>query len=468
MNRKQRRAQDKKTGGRRIDTQAPDYAALGAKAYHKGDNLSALEMYARAVEANPKKHDHKVCLAHILRNVSFESFNLKIKELITICLLEKGVDYQDLSKAWYSTIMCDPAFILLRQLVNGKEVQQQNLQECLGNKFLLLGLSRLTVHDVRFEKAMLHARELSENTGFNVVFADYCKRVEYVFCDFSAENAPYYIDDRIKTLGCSGDVVSKLVQNHYEENPYPRWSNIHVQSPPKANLSKTHNHLIAGCGTGFGVCGTAMLYPNARITAIDLSRASLTYAKGKAKELGLKNISFYQGDILNLNSLDQKFDIIECSGVLHHMDDPLVGWKSLLAKLKEGGRMNIGLYSELGRRDVVAARAVVKEQGFTATHASIKAAREYIANLPDDYLAKAVMSRRDFYSLSDCRDLIFHEQEYRFTIPQIKDALDSLGLNFNGFDKQIPSVNTLDDYHKYEQENPDTFKGMYQFWCSRS
>ena len=53
-----------------------------------------------------------------------------------------------------------------------------------------------------------------------------------------------------------------------------------------------------------------------------------------------------QADILNLDQLNQDFDIIESSGVLHHMDEPLIGWKSLTDILKPGGLMNIGLYSE--------------------------------------------------------------------------------------------------------------------------
>ena len=34
------------------------------------------------------------------------------------------------------------------------------------------------------------------------------------------------------------------------------------------------------------------------MTAIDLSRKSLAYAKRKTEELGIKNIEYYQADIL--------------------------------------------------------------------------------------------------------------------------------------------------------------------------
>tara|TARA_R110001592_G_scaffold20926_23_gene84863 strand:- start:1263 stop:2624 length:1362 start_codon:yes stop_codon:yes gene_type:complete len=453
MNRKQRRAQ-KTEGGAGRSAQL-DYAALGTAAYQRGDVPRALECFAQAVTAEPKNHDHKVRLAHILKNISIKSFNPKLKELVLLCLNEKGVDYQDLSRAWYSLILCDPAF-------------KNWPAECLSDPFFLQGISKLTVYDTGFEKTLLRLRAASDNKDFNNAFDDYCARVEHVFSDKPKDMPPPEIDAGIQTLGLLQDDVSQMVRGHYEANPYPRWSSIHVQSAPTANLGKTHRHLVAGCGTGFGLCATALRYPKAAITALDLSRASLSYAKGKARALGLKNITFYQADILNLDALEGTFDVIESSGVLHHMDDPVQGWRCLLHKLKPDGRMHIGLYSEIGRRDVVAARAIVKEQRFAPDHAGIKAARAHITALSSDHPAKPVETRRDFYSLSDCRDLIFHQQEHRFTILKIKAALDELGLKFDTFDHQPVRFETLEEWQRYEEENPDAFKGMYQFWCRRA
>tara|TARA_B100000787_G_scaffold93930_1_gene69343 strand:+ start:154 stop:381 length:228 start_codon:yes stop_codon:yes gene_type:complete len=68
---------------------------------------------------------------------------------------------------------------------------------------------------------------------------------------------------------------------------------------------------------------------------------------------GFKNIEYMQADILDLGNLDKKFDIVESSGVLHHMDDPMAGWKVLTDCLKPAGLMNLGLYSELARPHIV-------------------------------------------------------------------------------------------------------------------
>ena len=85
----------------------------------------------------------------------------------------------------------------------------------------------------------------------------------------------------------------------------------------------------------------------------------------------------------------------------------------------------------------------------------------------------------DFYSLSELRDLLFHVQEHRFNIPQIKNCLTELRLEFCGFEaenkvKQFKLSNIgsddlfdLDKWNTFEQDNPDTFMGMYQFWCQK-
>ena len=83
--------------------------------------------------------------------------------------------------------------------------------------------------------------------------------------------------------------------------------------------------------------------------AIDLSLNSLAYAKRKTGELGLTNIEYRQHDILQLESLTERFDLIESIGVLHHLADPLVGWRILRKRLKPRGLMRIGLYSAIAR-----------------------------------------------------------------------------------------------------------------------
>jgi len=224
-----------------------------------------------------------------------------------------------------------------------------------------------------------------------------------------------------------------------------------------------------------------MRFPGATILAVDLSVTSLAYAKRKTQELGIGNIEYRQADILALASSTDRFDVIECTGVLHHLEDPLAGWNILCSLLRRAGVMRIGLYSEIARRHVVRAREFIVAKGFAATNDGIRACRTAILEQRDDELLARVVRGEDFYSLSGCRDLLFHVQEHRFTLPQIGGLLERLNLEFIGFEfadgapavgykerySDDRSATNLANWHELEAVAPDTFAAMYQFWVRR-
>jgi len=213
--------------------------------------------------------------------------------------------------------------------------------------------------------------------------------------------------------------------------------------------------------------------------AIDLSLSSISYALRKTRELGLKNLDYAQADILKLQSIGRSFDLIEAGGVLHHLAEPMVGWRVLLALLRPGGFMRIGLYSKLARQDVDAARALIAERGYTASAEDIRRCRQELAGLGGGP-ASAVTERLDFFSTSRCRDLLFHVQEHQLTLLEIADFLRQNQLDFLGFDlgggalqmfrQRFPNPGAATDlalWHRFETENPSVFAGMYQFWIRK-
>jgi len=305
---------------------------------------------------------------------------------------------------------------------------------------------------------------------------------------------------QIPCLTSIQDTVSQSVREQYEENPYPRWIKTDVkdkgraigsilQAPPLQfdlegyTSPQQPEILIAGCGTGQHVVNTNSRFSNAKVLAVDLSLSSLSYAARKTAELGLTNIEFAQGDIMELATIERQFDLIECSGVLHHLGDPLAGWQVLTDLLRSNGLMKIALYSEFARQDIVQARSLIAEKAYGASPEEIRQCRQdIIAMAEDGNIQMARLSRsRDFFSLSDCRDLIFHVQEHRFTLPQIKQALKTLNLEFLGFEmhsqatlgefKQAnpdrSALISLEKWHEFEREHPNTFRAMYQFWCRK-
>lgn len=292
------------------------------------------------------------------------------------------------------------------------------------------------------------------------------------------------------------DAVSRLVREQYEQNPYPRWvaagrppryhsiDALMRQECPRAPFVRTGKDapdiLIAGCGTGRHSIDVARQFESARVLAVDLSTASLAYATTRAHALGVTNVEHAQADVLQLGTLGRTFDMIQAGGVLHHLGDPWAGWQVLLSLLRPNGVMYVALYSEFGRRDVVAARAFIAEHGYGSTPDDIRGCRQALMAHADGTPLKNVALFNDFFTTSECRDLLFHVQEHRMTIPGIKRFLAANRLTFLGFElgsrprqqyaarfSDDPAMIDLDHWHAFEQDNPYTFASMYRFWIQR-
>lgn len=303
------------------------------------------------------------------------------------------------------------------------------------------------------------------------------------------------LESNIIALGELNDEVSKKVQQQYLTHPYPRWQSLGESNKndylkalelhfPNENFSslkhsKPLSVLVAGCGTGRHALNLANNFKQLDITAIDLSSRSLAYGQQKAKEMGIDNISFYQADILDQSVLLEPYDLIESSGVLHHMDSPIDGLKALEARLKPGGIIKLGLYSGAARQQVSALRNYLAED-MPTEDSEIRLVREAILQdaIKGDF--SEIITSADFYSLSGCRDLLFHAQEHVFDIVQLDTLLKEANLYWLGFlapasayrqaqkvfNKQ-PNQLSIEQWQELEKQNPSLFAGMYQFYARK-
>ena len=312
-------------------------------------------------------------------------------------------------------------------------------------------------------------------------------------------------EKEIKSLFCDSrnitNKISQRVQGMYEENPYPRFRYSdytfgHYAQPifnaiqleatkkelnfsvPLTSYAATPKVLIAGCGTGAQVIN-ASRYKNAAITAIDISSSSLAYASRKSNEYKMNNVTFKHMDLLSIDETGDLFDVIECGGVLHHMDRPYDGLSALVRQLKPSGYIKLGLYSEIARSVIVEARKVIRQLSVKSTPDGIREFRRKIIHSELMELI-ALQQRGDFWSLSSCRDLCFHVQEHLFSAETLKMLLDDHGLVFCGFmlspkvkklyRSKFPedcNMTSLSNWGIFEELYPSTFVGMYQFWAQK-
>jgi tetratricopeptide (TPR) repeat protein/2-polyprenyl-3-methyl-5-hydroxy-6-metoxy-1,4-benzoquinol methylase len=291
--------------------------------------------------------------------------------------------------------------------------------------------------------------------------------------------------------------VSEQVRDQYEQNPYPRWMKLPIQRQalhfneelrrtlPLGRFTPMPNDtapevLVAGCGTGGHSIFFAHRFRGARVLAIDLSLNSISYAKRKTQELGIPNVEYAQADILKLGDISRTFDIITSAGVLHHLADPFHGWRILLSRLRPGGFMDLGFYSQVARRHVVKVRELIAASGYASTVDDIRRFRQDRALWNTSAELQCLSSSPDFYSTSECRDLLFHAQEHRLSLGQIESFLSDLGLHFIGFELDAgvlnqyrarfaddPTATDLRNWGRLEADNPDTFAAMYRFWIQK-
>lgn len=426
-------------------------------------------LYIAVLEA-PEKLENWQNFAAMFRTLDVEQFDPQLKKAFIDCLREPIRNPQDLSRAALSLVKLTPGF-------------EPFFGPHLLDPLLLLLLEKTLVADPLMEKVLTRARchlltegWHPEHLPFLEALVKQCARNEYVYSSFPEEEvlarrAPpllqraYFPEESlpmgmVETRTAIQNGISQRVAAQYEENPYPRWELLPLPDRtiyPIETLG-ARDILIAGCGTGQQAFQAGEIFPEAAIDAFDLSYTSLGYALSKKRE---ENISFFQADILELEGWEKRFDLIECSGVLHHMEDPLHGWRILRNLLKPGGWMLIGLYSTLGRQDIRAAREMIAGQ-------DLRTARQTLLKLPQSHPAKNVTQTIDFYTFSGCRDLLFHAHELTFTLSEIEEMLKGLGLQFERFiwrDPELTRKNlSLREWGEYEKAHPETFAGMYQFW----
>lgn len=293
----------------------------------------------------------------------------------------------------------------------------------------------------------------------------------------------------IEVLAPIVDSSSRLVRTQYEEHPYPRWREL----PPVLPLVDSFSidcvanavaadpqapFLVAGCGTGFEPLLLATQNPDRPIVALDLSRASLGYASRMAGQLGIDHVRFVQGDLFDVGQLDCKFAMIAASGVLHHLADPLAGWRVLAAQLHDNGVMKVALYSRRARATINTARERVAALDLSADTRGVRTLRARVLAGMEPTLS-SLLDSEDFYTTSMCRDLIFHPLEHQFDLLEIATMLDTLGLQFEGFELPHPLIKQqflaaqlgdetdLEAWAKFEERSPRTFDGMYVMWCRK-
>ena len=99
--------------------------------------------------------------------------------------------------------------------------------------------------------------------------------------------------------------------------------------------------LEAGCGVGAQTVILASHSPQASITSIDISAASLAQARDRARRAGCPQVTFQQADLYRLPYGPGSFDHVFVCFVLEHLRDPVSALAELGRVLRPGGTLSV-------------------------------------------------------------------------------------------------------------------------------
>jgi 2-polyprenyl-3-methyl-5-hydroxy-6-metoxy-1,4-benzoquinol methylase len=154
--------------------------------------------------------------------------------------------------------------------------------------------------------------------------------------------------------------VTETIKAFYEDNPFPNYDgtedvgslierSVARGFPEMLNRSIRPQASVLEVGCGTGQLGNFLSIANRRVLSVDLCLNSLRLAQRFRDANGLTGVTFAQMNLFRLPLQPERFDVVICTGVLHHTADPRLGFRGLLPLVKPGGHVLIGLYNRYGR-----------------------------------------------------------------------------------------------------------------------
>jgi SAM-dependent methyltransferase len=196
--------------------------------------------------------------------------------------------------------------------------------------------------------------------------------------------------------------------------------------------------LVAGCGTWqsakFAVC-----HPNARVSAIDISTTSIEHTGTLKQKYDLTNLDVRQLRIEDVAELDQRFDLIVSTGVLHHLEDPDEGLRSLRSVLKPDGAMYLMLYAPYGRAGVYMLQEYCRRLGVGISQQEINELSEVLKVLPQHHpLVSMLRGAREALDADALVDALLNPRDRTYSVPELLDFVERNDLSFSRWYWQAP------------------------------
>src|SRR5579862_1266138 len=248
--------------------------------------------------------------------------------------------------------------------------------------------------------------------------------------------------------------IAASVGEFYERHPYPSpvddldayrrgWNDARrrVESHlfwPDAAYRDNRSILVAGCGTR-QAAHYAVRWPNARVVGIDLSERSIAFEEELKQKHGLENLQLRHLDVQRAAQLEEPFDHVVCTGVLHHLADPEAGLHALRKVLAPNGAIHLMVYAPYGRAGIYMLQEYCRRLGIGSSAVEIRDLVESLKALPPDHpIVPLLRNSPDFATEAGIADALLHPNDRAYSVPQFLDFVDRAGLRFGRWLRQAP------------------------------
>ncbi|HEX5182678.1 MAG TPA: methyltransferase domain-containing protein [Allosphingosinicella sp.] len=166
--------------------------------------------------------------------------------------------------------------------------------------------------------------------------------------------------DGIPQLRLPVEGQTEKVRQFYNEAPFPgyppndslTWLRTRAERSAFARLLDSAipgDARIVEIGCGTGQMSLYLARADRIVIGCDLSRGALGLGASAARRWGVDRVRFVECDLTNLPLRPGAFDVVYCSGVLHHTPDPRASFRSIAKMVRPGGTIVIGLYNLYAR-----------------------------------------------------------------------------------------------------------------------
>ena len=182
--------------------------------------------------------------------------------------------------------------------------------------------------------------------------------------------------------------------------------------------------LVAGCGT-WQAARYAVGHPAARVVGIDVTTTSLEHTEKLKQKYNLTNLETRHLSIENAGELDHTFDLIVCTGVLHHLVDPDAGLRALRSVLKPDGAIYLMVYAPYGRAGIYMLQEYCRRLGIKPSPEEIANLIEVLKVLPPYHpLLASQRGSREFPYPDGLADAVLNPRDRSYSVPQLFDFIE--------------------------------------------